>query len=103
MHATTTQHVLPSHGERGIALVTAMLGSVIVLLLALAVITTAVVENRVSANYRSQTETFYIAEAGVETAKDWLKANMDDPDMMEALLTESAGSTINTPPPTNPS
>jgi len=101
----TNQYVPPPEvkqdlhrGQRGIALVTAMLGSVVVLLLAFAVITTAIVENRVSGNYRNQTEAFYISEAGFETAKDWLKANMNDPDMMEALLTESAGSTINNPP-----
>ena len=84
--------------ERGVALVTAMLSMVLGLLLASALISSAVVENRVSGNYRSQTEVFYITEAGIERAKAWLKINMGDEDLMEALLTESSGSTINTPP-----
>ncbi|MFQ5777588.1 MAG: pilus assembly PilX N-terminal domain-containing protein [Terriglobia bacterium] len=76
-------------GQRGVALVTVLLFLLLLVLLAAALLGTSVIEVRVSDNYQRQTEAFYIAEAGVEQAKQWLKTNMGDAELMSLLLQAS--------------
>ncbi|MFQ5777587.1 MAG: pilus assembly PilX N-terminal domain-containing protein [Terriglobia bacterium] len=75
--------------QRGVALVTVLLFLLLLVLLAAALLGTSVIEVRVSDNYQRQTEAFYIAEAGVEQAKQWLKTNMGDAELMSLLLQAS--------------
>ena len=84
--------------ERGIALVTVVLGLLLAFLLTAAVIGTAVVESQISRNYTDQTQALYIAEAGVERARLWLHRNMNDDLLVNAVLASAVGTTVNTPP-----
>ena len=84
--------------QRGIALVIVMIAVSIMMLLSFALLTSALMETTISGNYRTQTQAFYIAEAGVEQAKTWLRSNMYDTPLVNALLTEAVGATLSNPP-----
>ena len=71
------------------ALMTTMFFTMLMLMLAAALVTNASTETRISANHVSQLQAFYAAEAGLEQAKSWLFANRGDTDLMDALLVES--------------
>ena len=75
------------------ALMTTMFFTMLMLMLAAALVTNASTETRISANHVSQLQAFYAAEAGLEQAKSWLFANRGDTDLMDALLVESQNAT----------
>ena len=58
-----------SSGERGIVLVVAMLGLLMMTLLGLAITTMGIVSTDIATNEWENTETFYIADAGITHAK----------------------------------
>ena len=61
----TIQHV---NEERGMILVIAVLVMAVLLILGLALLSTSRNEDAIAANYRYQTQAFYAAEAGIESA-----------------------------------
>ena len=71
------------------ALMTTMLFTMLMLLLAAAMLTNASTETQMSANHVRQLQAFYAAEAGLEQAKAWLGDNRTDTELMDALLVES--------------
>ena len=75
------------------ALMTTMFFTMLMLMLAAALVTNASTETQISANHVSQLQAFYAAEAGLEQAKAWLDANRTDTDLMDALLVESQNAT----------
>jgi Tfp pilus assembly protein PilX len=75
-------------GERGVALVSVMFFTMMMLTLSAALLTTSMSETQVSTNYVAQAQAFYVAEAGLEQAKAWLTLNRTDTDLMTALLVE---------------
>ena len=76
-------------GERGIALVAVMFFTMLMVMLGATLLTSSRTETQISANQLSQTQAFYIAEAGLAQAKAWLDANQTDAELMSALLVES--------------
>jgi len=84
--------------ESGVALLMVMISLSLLFLLIFALLGSGLLESRISGNYRSQTQTFYVAEAGIERAKDWLKTNLGDAAVLNALLTEAVGASLNAPP-----
>ena len=76
-------------GERGVALVTVMFFTMMMLTLSAALLMTSTTETQISTNHVAQTQAFYVAEAGLEQAKAWLTDNRTDTDLMSALLVES--------------
>ena len=83
----------PREGERGMALVTTMLFTMLMLMVATAILTNSTTETQMSANHVAQLQAFYASEAGLEQAKAWLSANRADTDLMNALLVESQNAT----------
>ena len=79
----------PRESERGIALVTTMFFTMLLGMLAAALLTSSTTETQISANQLTQTQAFYISEAGLEQAKEWLDANKTDAPLLNALLVES--------------
>ena len=75
------------------ALMTTMFFTMLMLMLAAALVTNASTETQISANHVAQLQAFYAAEAGLEQAKAWLDANRTDTDLMDALLVESQNAT----------
>ena len=75
------------------ALMTTMFFTMLMLMLAAALVTNASTETQISGNHVSQLQAFYAAEAGLEQAKSWLFANRGDTDLMDALLVESQNAT----------
>ena len=84
---------LARNGERGMALVTTIFFTMLMLVLAAALLTTASTETQMSANHVAQLQAFYASEAGLAQAKMWLSANRTDTDLMDALLVESLNAT----------
>jgi hypothetical protein len=64
-------HDLISKGERGFALVVALLVTVILALLGSSLILMAKTENRISENERLDVQALYAAEAGIRVVKGW--------------------------------
>ena len=79
--------------ERGMALMTTMFFTMLMLMMATAILTNSTTETQISANHVAQLQAFYAAEAGLEQAKSWLGDNRGDTDLMDALLVESQNAT----------
>ena len=71
------------------ALMTTMFFTMLMLMLAAALVTNASTETQISANHVAQLQAFYAAEAELEQAKAWLTANRTDTELMDTLLVES--------------
>lgn len=67
------------HSERGVALIIALLCTMIISILAAAIIYSTQTELRTSSNYRYTTQARYVAEAGAQQAIQWIKANWTPP------------------------
>lgn len=63
--------------QSGIVLVTALLIMLVLTLLGTAAIMTTSTDVKISANFKRHTDAFYIAQAGVEAGRDYLKTNFD--------------------------
>ncbi len=63
--------------ERGIVLILSLLMLTILSILALSFLTLALHEHNIANNYTAHTQAFYVAEAGLETAKQQLKTTSD--------------------------
>jgi Tfp pilus assembly protein PilX len=82
----TTQDI--SKGQKGAALLLAMLFLVCFALLGAALMSTATLENLISDNYKTNTQVLYLAEAGIDQARSSLRS---DPNTVTQLLTTAAG------------
>ena len=75
------------------ALVTVMFFTMLIAMLGATLLNSSMTETQISANQLSQTQAFYVAEAGLAQAKAWLGANEPDAELMSALLVESQNAT----------
>jgi hypothetical protein len=77
-------HTLPTaknsrRGERGVALIIALLCMIVISILAAAIIFSTQTELRTSANYRYTTQARYVAEAGAQQTIKWIAQNWTPP------------------------
>jgi type IV pilus assembly protein PilX len=73
--------------ERGIALVVALIILAVIVLAGAIAIMTSTTDLNISANYKAGNEALYVAEAGLERAKAYLKTVTD----MDSVLTTNGG------------
>jgi len=59
--------------KRGVALIASMMIMASLTLLGLWGVTSSLIDNMITINYRSNTESFYAAEAGIERAREYLR------------------------------
>ncbi|MCL0083784.1 pilus assembly PilX N-terminal domain-containing protein [Thermodesulfovibrionales bacterium] len=63
--------------QKGAALITVLLMIVVVTAIGIAAVNIAIVETRIAANHKVAKQAFYIAEAGLEHAKNSLRLDID--------------------------
>src|SRR5947207_5501008 len=78
----------PSRENRGVALILALLILSFLTVLGGALLTTSTIDIWISDNYKTSTQTLYVAEAGIDHAREMLRTSASTPTQ---LLTAAAG------------
>lgn len=79
-------------GERGFSLVSALLFLTVLTLLAASAVIISGTDIKISSNYASGKQAFFLAEAGLERARQLLKTNMQSGSTLSSLLDSAKGS-----------
>src|SRR4249920_1170015 len=74
--------------ERGVALILALMVLAFLTVLGGALLTTTTIDVRISDNFQTGMQSFYVAETGIEQARELLRTSTSSPTQ---LLTTSAG------------
>jgi Tfp pilus assembly protein PilX len=104
MPTLTTRGTAPPaqrNGERGIALVVALMSMLLLTALGLALMLTTTTETMIAANYRDSIEGMYAADAGIErtmqdllTVPDWNSVLATDDNVTSRLMSGFVGDTL---------
>lgn len=78
----------PMTSQRGVALILALMVLAFLTVLGGALLTTSMIDIRISDNYKTGVQSLYLAEAGIDQARELLRASASSPTQ---LLTAAAG------------
>ena len=80
------------NGQKGVALLFSMLFLATLLVLGAGIVTVAVVEGTIADNYKVNTQVLYLAEAGIDQARETLRASTST--LTQNLTTAAAGDAL---------